>query len=214
MNHVAFRSSHSPSVVMRSIIPLVVATTLALGATACSSSESDTSETSTTTQATQSTTTSQPTTSTTAATTTTETTTVNPTETELADAISAFWAMYDELGASKEPFDPGIRSRMEEHATGDQLATLFNYFQSNARAGYYIQGGVESSLTVVSATPIEAQVRDCYDDFSGLYRIENDERVDVDDPARHQVVYTLVNESGAWKVASILDEGSGCIVSS
>ena len=57
-------------------------------------------------------------------------------------------------------------------------------------------------------------MRDGYDDTTGLYRISNDERVDTDDPARHQVVYTLVNEGGVWKVSRILDEGMGCVVSS
>ncbi|MEZ5378272.1 MAG: hypothetical protein R2733_17345 [Acidimicrobiales bacterium] len=215
MSHVAFRPSTPPSFVMRRIIPLLAAATVTLSASACSSSGSEATTASSTTQAeTTTTSTLDTTTTSTTAPADTEPAPAVPSDAELADAISAFWALYDELGASKEPFDPAIRTRLEERSTGDELATLFNYFQSNARAGYYIQGGIESSLTVVSATPTGAHVRDCYDDFSGLYRIDTDERVDVDDPARHQVVYMLVNEDGVWKVSNILDEGSGCIVSS
>ena len=63
----------------------------------------------------------------------------------------------------------------------------------------------------VEAAPIAAKGEKA---TAGLYRISNDERVDTDDPARHQVVYTLVNEGGVWKVSRILDEGMGCVVSS
>ena len=132
-----------------------------------------------------------------------------PSSDELGASIAAFWALYVELGSSKAPFNPAIRQRLEERTTGAELTTLFDYFQSNALAGYYLQGGISSSITVVSATATEAQVSDCYDDTTGLYRISNDQRVDTDDPARHQVVYTLVNEGGVWKVGKIRDEGLG-----
>ncbi len=133
---------------------------------------------------------------------------------ELSAAVEAFWALYVELGSSRAAFNPAIRERLDERTTGVELTTLFDFFQSNALAGYYIQGGISNSITVLSATATEAEVRDCYDDTTGLYRISSDERVDTDDPARHQVVYTLVNEGGVWKVSRILDEGMGCIVSS
>lgn len=216
MNHVAFLPSRPPSSCMRRITLLAVAASLALTATACSSSDGDAATTSTTAQP-ASTSRTEPSAESTSSTATSSTTTVSPsvpTEQELEAAVDAFWALYDELGASKAPFDPAIRLRLEERTSGEELATLFNYFQSNAMAGYYIRGGIESSLTVISATATEAMVRDCYDDLSGLYRISNDERVDTDDPARHQVVYTLVNENDVWKVSNILDEGSGCVVSS
>jgi hypothetical protein len=55
-----------------------------------------------------------------------------------------------------------------------------------------------------------AEVRDCYDDRTELYQVSDGTRLDQDDPARKRAMLTLQFESGAWKVASIRDEGSGC----
>jgi hypothetical protein len=57
-----------------------------------------------------------------------------------------------------------------------------------------------------------AVVHDCYDDNTGLYRVNDGVRLDKNDPRRHKVSMTLVLDHGVWKVASIADEGLGCTV--
>lgn len=137
-----------------------------------------------------------------------------PSDAELEAAVLDFWDVYLELGAVTDPFDPiATRARLEQRTSGDELQTLFNFFQSNALAGYVIRGEIESSLTVVSASDDSAEVRDCYDDTTGLYRIDTGERVDTDNPERHQVVFVLINDAGAWKVDQVRDEGDGCVAS-
>jgi hypothetical protein len=65
---------------------------------------------------------------------------------------------------------------------------------------------------VVSFAETTAQVRDCYDDRTGLYRISDGTRVDKEDARRHKVLMTLELERGVWKVSAIADEGLGCTV--
>ena len=139
-------------------------------------------------------------------------TTASADEVELTDAVDSFWDLYLELGASTEPFDPvAVRERLEERTTGDELQRLFDFFQGNSIAGNVVRGDIESSLIVVTAGDDVAEVRDCYDDTTGLYRIDGGERLDTDDPDRHQVVFVLVSEDGVWKVSEVRDEGGGCV---
>ena len=145
----------------------------------------------------------------------TETTEAGPSDVELTAAVEAFWDLYLEVGGSTAPFDPvAVRERLDERTSGEELRTLLDFFQSNALAGYVVRGDIDSSLTVLSATPSEAEVRDCYDDTTGLYRTDSGERLDTDNPARHQVVFMLVNDGGVWKVNQVRDEGDGCTISS
>ncbi len=130
---------------------------------------------------------------------------------DLEAAVHDFWKLYLDVGASTEPFDPiATRERLAARTSGEELEALFDFFQSTALAGYVVRGDIDSSLTLVSSSATEAEVRDCYDDTTGLYRIDDGERVDTDNPARHQVVFVLVNDGGTWKVESVRDEGDGC----
>ena len=128
------------------------------------------------------------------------------------DAVESFWDLYLELGAIEEPFDPtAVRERLEERTTGEELQRLFDFLQGNSIAGHVVRGDIESSLTVLTVDDATAEVRDCYDDTTGLYRITGGERLDTDDPDRHEVVFVLVLEDGVWKVSEVRDEGGGCV---
>ena len=130
-------------------------------------------------------------------------------------AVEDFWDRYLDLGARTVDFDPDItQAQLEEVATGAELQTLIDFFVGNALAGYVVRGDIESSLTVLSISDEQAEVRDCYDDTTGLYRLDNDERLDTDNPERHQVVFVLVRVDDSWKVSEVRDEGDGCVVSS
>lgn len=128
-------------------------------------------------------------------------------------AVRAFWDLFIAVGGAAGPFDPvAVEARLAERTTGQELATLFQFFQGNAAAGYIVQGTVDLAPKVVSNDGATAKVRDCYDDRTGVYRLADGARIDADNPARHQVLMTLVFESGVWKVASVTDEGDGCVV--
>lgn len=134
-------------------------------------------------------------------------------EAALRAAVRAFWDLYLELGAKTGPFDAAVtRQRLAERTTGKELNRLLAAFSSNAAAGYVVRGGIDVAPTVVSVDGTGAQVRDCYDDTTGLYRVSDGSRVDADDPNRHQVLMTFVLEGGTWKVSAITDEGTGCRV--
>jgi len=158
------------------------------------------------------------TTATTTSTSTTTTTTTmdsSPTDAVLTGAVDEFWALFLELGAVDGPFDPAAtKTRLAERTTGDEMARLFDLLQGNALAGYVIRGGIDSSLEVVSEGPAAAEVRDCYDDTTGTYRIDTGERVDTDNPLGHQVLFRLVLEDGVWKVSRVTGEGDGCVAAS
>jgi hypothetical protein len=53
-------------------------------------------------------------------------------------------------------------------------------------------------------------VRDCYDDQTGVYSAATGARQEQENPQRHLVTATVVNEDGTWKVAAIKLEGEGC----
>lgn len=134
-------------------------------------------------------------------------------EAALRAAVRSFWDLYLQLGARTGTFDPqATRTRLAERTTGAELTRLFEFFQGNALAGYVVRGGIEVAPTVVSVDARTAQVRDCYDDTTGLYRVSNGERVDTENPNRHQVLMTFVREERVWKVSAIKDEADRCTV--
>ncbi len=75
-----------------------------------------------------------------------------------------------------------------------------------------MKGTINIAPKVVSIAGATAQVRDCYDDKTGLYRVSDGKRIDTDDPRRHQVLMTFTRVGAAWKVSAIKDEGLGCTV--
>lgn len=196
----------------RRVSSLALVATLAISA--CSSGD-DATEPTTTEGRSDSTTisTSAASTSTSGSTTTIATTTTAAGEAALRSAVRAFWDLYLELGARTGPFDGDeTRQRLTERTSGAELNRLLAYFSSNAASGYVVRGAIDIAPTVVSVSGDAAQVRDCYDDTTGLYRISDNSRVDTDNPLRHQVLMTFVRENGVWKVSAISDEEDGCVV--
>jgi hypothetical protein len=138
--------------------------------------------------------------------------TTSPTSDEaVVAAIAAFWDTYLEVGRHTGPFDPmATRDALAARATGDELKQLYNVFQVNSIRGQVIRGDIANSPEVIENDGSTAEVRDCYDDRTGLYRVSDGARLDQDDPARKRAMLTVVFDSGGWKVASIRDEGTGC----
>jgi hypothetical protein len=130
---------------------------------------------------------------------------------QLVGAERAFWDLYLQLGARTGAFDPtDTRERLRTRTTSRELATLFDVFQGNAAAGYVVKGTIDIAPSVVSIIGDTAQVRDCYDDKTRLYRSSDSVRIDNEDPRRHKVLITFARQGGAWKVSAIKDEGLGC----
>jgi hypothetical protein len=139
-------------------------------------------------------------------------TTIQP-NTQLVAAVRAFWNLYLQVGARTGPFNAAdTRARLGQRATGKELAKLYAVFQGNAVAGTVVKGTIDIAPKVVSITGTTAQVRDCYDDKTGLYRVSDGKRIDTDDPRRHQVLMTFTRVGAIWKVSAIKDEGLGCTV--
>jgi hypothetical protein len=140
------------------------------------------------------------------------TTTTGP-NTQLVAAVRAFWDLYLRAGARTGPFNAAdTRARLGQRATGKELAKLYAVFQGNAVAGTVVKGTIDIAPKVVSITGATAQVRDCYDDKTGLYRVSDGQRIDTDDPRRHQAFMTFTRVGDIWKVSAITDEGLGCTV--
>lgn len=134
-----------------------------------------------------------------------------PTQAELRAAVRAFWDLYVDVGGRTSSLDlTTIRTRLAERSTGEELRQLEAFFTTNKNSGFIVRGTVDIAPIVVSSTATTAQVRDCNDDRTGLYRADGS-RVDSDNPLRHRVLMTLALESGIWKVASIANEGDGCV---
>lgn len=151
-------------------------------------------------------------TTTTTARTTPSTTTTDPSK-PLVASVRAFWDLYLQVGARTGPFNAAeTRSQLGQRTTGQELTKLYDVFQGNAVAGAIVKGTIDIAPTVESITGTTAQVSDCYDDKTGLYRVSDGSRIDTDDPRRHKVLMTLTRVGAAWKVSAIRDEGLGCTV--
>ena len=112
----------------------------------------------------------------------------------LTAAVRTFWDTYLEVGG---------------RATGEELRQLVAFFTTNKNSGFVVRGDIDVAPKVIAASSTGWQVRDCFDDRTGLYRSDGS-RVDTDNPLRHQVLLSLVSEGVVWKVASMIDEGYGC----
>jgi hypothetical protein len=121
-------------------------------------------------------------------------------------AYRAFWASYLAAADPMNPEDP----RLADHATGEELKNVRSAFLAFRSAGHVIRGTFELAPQVVSFDGSSAQIRDCYDDATGVFAAATGARQDVDDPRRHQVTAKVVNIDGAWKVTTITNEGLGC----
>ena len=204
------------SLIRRRVPAFVLAATLVIGA--CSSSGDTAKQTASSVGGTSSPTASPPSSSTTStpqpsttSSAATSTTPAAPTEAELRAAVHAFWDLYVDIGGRTASLDLStIRTRLAERTTGDELRQLDAFFTTNKNSGFVVRGIVDIAPVVVSSTATTAQVRDCNDDRTGLYRADGS-RVDIDNPLRHRVLMTLTLEGGIWKVASIANEGDGCV---
>jgi hypothetical protein len=199
------------------LVPVAIVATLTISA--CSSSSNDAADPTTTigqsgssvarsaSSSTSSTTTKSTSTSSPP---TTVAATAAPRDADLRAAVRAYWDVYLDVGARTASLDAAaLRARLGERATGDQLRQLVAFFTTNKNSAFVVRGELDIAPVVVTASAASAQVRDCYDDRTGLFRPDGS-RVDTDNPLRHQVLMTLVLEGAAWKVASTTGEGFGC----
>ena len=128
----------------------------------------------------------------------------------LTAAVRTFWDTYLEVGRRIATLDPtALRERLATRATGEELRQLVAFFTTNKNSGFVVRGDIDVAPKVIAASSTGWQVRDCFDDRTGLYRSDGS-RVDTDNPLRHQVLLSLVSEGVVWKVASMIDEGYGC----
>lgn len=133
-----------------------------------------------------------------------------PQDADLVASVRAYWDIYLDVGLRSSALDASaLRARLGERAAGDQLRQLVAFFTTNKNSGFVVRGELDIAPVIVASTATSAQVRDCHDDRTGLFRADGS-RVDTDNPLRHQVLMTLVVEGGVWKVASTTDEGYGC----
>ena len=132
------------------------------------------------------------------------------TNTALTAAVRSFWDTYLDVGSHTATLDPtALRERLATRATGEELRQLVAFFTTNKNSGFVVRGEVDVAPKVIAASSMGWQVRDCFDDRTGLYRSDGS-RVDTDNPLRHQVLLSLLSEGVVWKVASMTDEGYGC----
>jgi hypothetical protein len=171
---------------------VVVAAAVALALPSCSSSEDGEAN--------------RTATSATSASTATTTTTAPDAGTAAVAAYRAFWQAYLAAADPMAPEDP----RLAEHATGEELATVRKAFLGYKAAGQAIRGTLDLAPKAVSVEGGTVLVRDCYDDQTGVYSVASGARQDQDNPDRHLITATVVNENGTWKVAAIKREGGGC----
>jgi hypothetical protein len=118
----------------------------------------------------------------------------------------AFWQAYLAAAEPMNPEHPGLA----EHATGDELAAVRKAFLGYKAAGSVIRGTLDLAPKATTVDANTVLVRDCYDDQTGVYSVADGTRQDQENPKRHLVTATVVQESGVWKVAAIKIEGDGC----
>lgn len=136
------------------------------------------------------------------------TSTVPPEHAEVLARYRAFWE--DAFLVAADPMDPE-HPALAEHAANPELEQLQRAFLSRRASGEVIRGTFELSPTIVSVDGDTATVRDCYLDNTGVYDAGTGERKDEpSNGARVEILVSLINDGGAWKVSEIKKEGEGC----
>jgi len=126
-------------------------------------------------------------------------------------AVRAFWSLYLQLGGRTGMFNEvETQERLRERVAGAELTRLSEVFEGDAAAGLVVRGTIQISPSVVSISRTTALVRDCFDDETGLYRVSDGRRLDIKDRRRHDVLITLTQLGGVWKVSAMRNEGLGC----
>jgi len=130
---------------------------------------------------------------------------------QIVVAVRTFWSLYLQLGGRVGVFD-GVdtQDRLRERTAGAELTRLYDVFEGDAAAGLVVKGTIQISPRVTSITRTTAFVSDCFDDETGLYRVSDGRRLDIKDRRRHDVLITLTQLGGVWKVSAMRNEGLGC----
>lgn len=136
--------------------------------------------------------------------------TLPPEHAEVLARYRAFWE--DAFLVAADPMDPE-HPALAEHAVNPELEQLQRAFLSRRASGEVIRGSFDLSPSIVSVVGGTATVRDCYLDNTGVYDASSGER--KDEPSEEQgerveILVTLVDDSGTWKVSEIEKESEGC----
>jgi hypothetical protein len=138
------------------------------------------------------------------------TTTALPAEQEVIARYNEFWNVYASAGQTMNVDDP----RLPQVAVGDELDTIRKTFLARKAGGEVFTGSMDLSPTVDHIDGDTATVRDCQQDNIQIVNAQTGVTTEPNDPARKLVIVTLARDSGAWKVAAIKLEDSGCTASS
>lgn len=134
-------------------------------------------------------------------------TTVDDADTE--EVLAAYRGFWDAYLVAADPMDPE-HPALVERATGAQLEQVQQAFLARLSAGEVIRGSLDLAPEVETIDDDAAEVRDCYADGTGIYDAATGERKDTESGERQLVRASLVRDEGAWKVAELVREGTGC----
>jgi hypothetical protein len=181
----------------RSAILLALVAVLALAACSGNSGANEAAPPATTT----------PATSTTAAPTTTTTATADAREAAVLADYRAFWEDMIAVGATANWRSP----RLDDHATGNALASAQATYRSLNQRGLVARGTVKVRAKVLSIKGSTATVYDCNSTSNFLaYDAKTGELRDRSSGRSNGKTVTLVRRNGTWKVANSVTEVGKC----
>gem|GEM_PF-3063255 len=127
-------------------------------------------------------------------------------------AVGEYWIAYSDVMSHTGDWDePTAKARLEKVAEGDALDRRMIEFQLHKLNQEVVRGTVVSHPTVVEHRGKVVVVRDCVDDKSAIYYLDDGTRGDIDDPYLHPHIFTLAPVGDGFRVSDVGAPWTSCV---
>ncbi len=125
--------------------------------------------------------------------------------------VRDYWAAYSRVMAQTPSWDQRTaKAELEKVAKGSALDRLMITFLLHKQNSEVIRGTVVSHPTVVEHRGAIIVVRDCVDDQSGIYYLDDGTRGDIDDPYWHPHIFELAPHAKGFRVTDVTAPWTSC----
>ena len=127
-------------------------------------------------------------------------------------AVGEYWVAYsDVMSHTGDWGDPTAKARLDRVAEGGALDKRMIEFHLHKLNQEVVRGAVVSHPTVVEHRGKVVVVRDCVDNQSAIYYLDDGTRGDIDDPYLHPHIFTLVPFGDGYRVSGVIAPWTSCV---
>ena len=126
--------------------------------------------------------------------------------------VREYWIAYSEVMTHTGDWDdPTAKARLEKVAEGGALDKRMIEFHLHKLNQEVVRGPVVSHPTVVEHHGKVVVVRDCVDNQSAIYYLDDGTRGDIDDPYFHPHIFTLAPVGDGFRVSDVGAPWTSCV---